>query len=170
MIFSKNYLKHNMYLPKLAICAFLMVFSFSGFSQDEGEQVEILRDLRLDELTKKQQQINKATGEGGLLSKYKTSSGKYKGYRLMILNTKDRDLAYQTRGRLASMFPQHKLYMAYQAPYYKLKMGDFLEKSDAEDLKKALSGIIKSGIFTISDVISLRPEEEQRLIEKALNQ
>lgn len=159
-----------MYLLKFACYAFLMLFSFSGFSQDESEQVEVIRDLRLDELAKKQQQINKATGDGGLLSKYKTSSGKYKGYRLMIMNTNDRDLAYQTRGQLASRFPQHKLYMAYQAPYYKLKMGDFLEKSDAEDLKRSLSGMVKSGIFIISDVISLRPEEEQRLIEKALNQ
>lgn len=159
-----------MYLLKFAFYAFLMLFSFSGFSQDETEQVEVIRDLRLDELAKKQQQINKATGDGGLLSKYKTSSGKYKGYRLMIMNTNDRDLAYQTRGQLASRFPQHKLYMAYQAPYYKLKMGDFLEKSDAEDLKRSLSGMVKSGIFIISDVINLRPEEEQRLIEKALNQ
>lgn len=148
----------------------LLLFSFSVFGQQEQEQVEIIRDIRLDELAKKQQQINKATGDGGILAKYKTSSGKYKGYRLMIMNTNDRDLAYQTRGQLASRFPQHKLYMAYQAPYYKLKMGDFLEKSDAEDLKKSLSGMVKSGIFIISDVISLRPEEEQRLIEKALNQ
>ena len=148
----------------------LLLFNFSVFGQQEQEQVEIIRDTRLDELAKKQQQINKATGDGGILAKYKTSSGKYKGYRLMIMNTNDRDLAYQTRGQLASRFPQHKLYMAYQAPYYKLKMGDFLEKSDAEDLKRSLSGMVKSGIFIISDVISLRPEEEQRLIEKALNQ
>ncbi|MCU0376012.1 MAG: SPOR domain-containing protein [Chitinophagaceae bacterium] len=159
-----------MYQLKYFTYVLFMLLTLTGLGQSENEQVEVIRDLRLDELAKKQQQINKATGDGGLLAKYKTSSGKYKGYRLMIINTNNRDLAYQTRGQLASRFPQHKLYMAYQAPYYKLKMGDFLEKSEAEDLKRLLSGMVKSGIFIISDVISLRPEEEQRLIEKALNQ
>ena len=84
----------------------------------------------------------------------------------MVLNTNNRELAYQTRGQLATRFPQHSLYLGYQAPYYKLKMGDFLEKSDAEALKKQLSGIIKQGLFIVPDAINLKPEEEERLIEK----
>ena len=128
--------------------------------------VELVRDSRLDELIKKQYLLNKNANNISELSKYKTSNGKYKGYRLMVLNTNSRELAYQTRGQLATRFPQHSLYLGYQAPYYKLKMGDFLEKSDAEALKKQLSGIIKQGIFIVPDAINLKPEEEQRLIEK----
>ncbi|HSK12730.1 MAG TPA: SPOR domain-containing protein, partial [Phnomibacter sp.] len=117
-------------------------------------------------LTRKQHQINKVTTDANALAKYKTSGGKYKGYRLMVLNTNNRDLAYQTRGQLASRFPQHTLYLGYQAPYYKLKMGDFLEKNDAEALKKQLSGILKQGIFVIPDAVNLKPEEEEKLLEK----
>ncbi len=135
---------------------------------EETEVVEIIRDFRLDELAKKQYQINKLTGDGGILSKFKTSNGKFKGYRLMVMNTNNRETAYQTRGQLANRFPQHRIYLAYQAPYFKLKMGDFLARSEAEDLKKQLNGILKSGIFVVPDVVNISPEEEVKLIEKAL--
>jgi hypothetical protein len=135
-------------------------------TEEEVVYTELVRDSRLDELFHKQLQINKAANNRNALSKYKTSGGKYKGYRLMVLNTNNRELAYQTRGQLASRFPQHKLYMGYQAPYYKLKMGDFLEKDDAEALKKQLAGIIKSGIFVVSDAVTISPEQEEKLLEK----
>ena len=135
-------------------------------TEDEVVYTELVRDSRLDELFQKQLQINKAAKNRNALSKHKTSGGKYKGYRLMVLNTNNRELAYQTRGQLASRFPQHKLYMGYQAPYYKLKMGDFLEKDDAEALKKQLAGIIKSGIFVVSDAVTISPEQEEKLLEK----
>ena len=133
---------------------------------EEAPLVELIRDSRLDELTKRQYELNKNANYISELSKYKTSGGKYKGYRLMVLNTNNRDLAYQTRGQLATLFPQHALYLGYQAHYYKLKMGDFLEKVDAENLKRQLAGVIKQGIFIVSDAITLKPEEEERLIEK----
>jgi hypothetical protein len=147
----------------------LFTFGTIGYlcaQTDETALVELIRDSRLDELTKKQYAINKSKNNVSELSKYKTSGGKYKGYRLMVLNTNSRDIAYQTRGELATRFPQHTLYLGYQAPYYKLKMGDFLEKSDAEVLKKQLAGIIKQGVFIVSDAITLKPEEEEKLIEK----
>lgn len=146
----------------------LLVSSLAFGQNEESETVDLVRDLRLDELAALQYSINKATGDGGALSKYKTSGGKFKGYRLMVLNTNNRDLAYQTRGQLSSAFPQYRLYLAYQAPYYKLKMGDFVEKSDAENLKKQIAGYVKQGIFIVPDIISIRPEEEAKLIEKAL--
>jgi hypothetical protein len=150
----------------------IILLTFTGIlqpaiGQNESEQlVELVRDSRVDELTRKQYQINKVATNAGALSKYKTSGGKYKGYRLMVLNTNDRAVAYQTRGQLATRFPQYNLYLAYQAPYYKLKMGDFLEKSDAEAFKKQLTGIIKQGVFVVSDVVNIRPEEEEKLLEK----
>jgi len=146
---------------------FFTLFSGKTIAQvDTGQLVFLSYDYRLDELTKKQYLINKSTNDVSALSKYKTSGGKYKGYRVMVLNTNDREKAYQTRGQLATLFPQYTAYLGYQAPYYKLKMGDFLEKSDAEAFKKQLSGIIKQGVFIVPDAINLKPEEEEKLIEK----
>ncbi|MCU0387030.1 MAG: SPOR domain-containing protein [Chitinophagaceae bacterium] len=151
---------------KPTILGVLICLALTGSAQEPPPLVELIRDSRVDELTKKQYALNKNANNVSELSRYKTSNGKYKGYRIMVLNTNNRELAYQTRGQLATRFPQHSLYLGYQAPYYKLKMGDFLEKSDAEALKKQLSGIIKQGLFIIPDAINLKPEEEERLIEK----
>ncbi len=154
------------YIPVICLL-FAILFAGKLFAQsDSVRTVVMVYDSRLDELTKKQYQLNKNTNDLSALSKYKTSGGKYKGYRVMVLNTNDRGKAYQTRGQLATLFPQHSLYLGYQAPYYKLKMGDFLEKSDAEALKKQLSGFIKQGIFIVPEAINLKPEEEEKLIEK----
>ena len=62
-----------------------------------------------------------------------------RGYRLMLLSTSDRDLAMRLRTRLLSQYPEHKVYMAYQAPFIKLKMGNFENRDDAEDLKKTVN-------------------------------
>lgn len=145
----------------------MLLISAMAFSQTEDSIfTELIRDSRLDELMIKQAQINKAANNKNSLGKYKTSGGQYKGYRVMVLNTNNRDLAYQTRGQLSTKFPQHKLYMGYQAPFYKLKMGDFLERSEAEALKKQLAIIVKNGLFVVSDAISLTPEQEEKLLEK----
>jgi hypothetical protein len=161
-------MNHTYFFLSFFLLSLGMAFTDAAHAQTEEEVVytELVRDSRLDELTQKQFQINKAANNKNALSKYKTSGGKYKGYRLMVLNTNNRELAYQTRGQLSSRFPQHKLYMGYQAPYYKLKMGDFLEKDEAEALKKQLAGTIKSGIFVVSDAISLTAEQEDKLLEK----
>jgi len=147
----------------------VIMFQANSFAQTEETQqttVQLVRDYRVDEIAAKQYMLNKKKQDASTLSKYKTSGGKYKGYRLMVLNTNDRELAYQTRGQLATQYPQHTLYLAFQAPYYKLKMGDFLEKKDAEGLKKQLTSFMKQGVFVVSDVVNIKPEEEEKLIEK----
>lgn len=154
----------------ISTLAFLLptIFGSKAIAQTDSGQTSVVMiyDSRIDDLTKKQYQLNKSTNDVSALSKYKTSGGKYKGYRVMVLNTNDREKAYQTRGQLATRFPQHALYLGYQAPYYKLKMGDFLEKSDAEALKKQLASFIKQGVFIVPEAINLKPEDEEKLIEK----
>lgn len=86
-----------------------------------------------------------------------------KGYRLMLLSTSDRDLAMQLRARLLRQYPEHKVYMAYQTPFIKLKMGNFEHKEDAEDLKKQLvrQKLTPGNIYIVPETIELKPEKEQ---------
>ena len=91
------------------------------FSQKDSGVVEVIKDPRIDLLVKKQSQINK-------VAVYKNSRGEYKGYRLMILSTNNRDLAYKAKSDLLRYFPEQNVYMGYQSPYFKIKMGDFLKR------------------------------------------
>ncbi len=154
-----------MYIQKLlvGICCCVLI-TLSAFSQtDSAGTVKLVKDYRIDMLVKKQSQINK-------LSVYKNSRGEYKGYRIMVLNTNNRTLAYKTRADILRYFPDYNVYMAYQAPYFKIKMGDFLKREDAEKLKKDVSKLLSQNVFAMQDIINLKPEEEARLMEEEVGE
>lgn len=151
-----------LYIKKMGLLVFFCLIAFTKLSAQSADTMDGILfkyDPRIQVLVKKQAQVNKT-------SKYKTSNGQYKGYRIMVLNTNDRNLAYQTRGNLTNRFPEHAVYMAYQSPYFKLKMGDFIKKEEAELLRKQLNTIIKSGVFVVPDIIKIKPEDEIRLLEE----
>lgn len=142
--------------------AFILLLSATVnpvFSQKDTGVVEVIKDPRIDLLVKKQAQINK-------VSVYKNSRGEYKGYRIMILSTNNRDLAYKTRADMLRYFPDQNVYMGYQAPYFKLKLGDFLKRPEADAFKKELSMVYDQSTFVIQDIIKLTPEQEAKLIEE----
>ncbi len=146
-------------MMKPAILVFILLVSFCGANAQINDSTALLvhKDSRIDILLKKQANINKT-------AIYKTNGGQYKGYRVMVLSTNDKELAYRTKGTLLGNYPDSRVYMSYQAPFYKLKMGDFLKRSDAEDLRKEVARMFPRGVFVVSDVIQLKPEEEKKLL------
>lgn len=147
---------------KAATVFLLLIFILENASaQKDTSRVEVVKDYRVDILLKKQAQINKVTG-------YKNSRGEYKGFRIMVMNTNDRELAYRTRANILRYFPDYNVYMAYQTPYFKIKMGDFLKRADADRLRKELSVFFKQGTFVIQDIIKITPEEEAQLLREEM--
>lgn len=83
------------------------------------------------------------------------------GYRLMLLNTTDRAQALQVRSQLLQQYPDQKVYMAFLSPYIKLKLGNFLEKSEAEKFRKQLlaSKIVTGNIYLLPEKVEQKPEK-----------
>jgi hypothetical protein len=129
------------------------------FSQKDSGVVEVIKDPRIDLLVKKQAQINK-------VAVYKNSRGEYKGYRIMIMSTNNRELAYKTRSDMLRYFPDQNVYMGYQAPYFKIKIGDFLKRPEADAFKKELSQVFDQSTYVIQDIIKVTPEQEAKLLEE----
>ncbi|RYF86773.1 MAG: SPOR domain-containing protein [Chitinophagaceae bacterium] len=100
---------------------------------------------------------NRNTNDG--LKRKVTSA---RGYRLMVLSSNDRNLAMKLRSSLLQMYPQHKVYMVYQNPFIKLKMGNFVEKAEAENFKKQLirQGVIPGNIYLLSEMVEIKPDLE----------
>ena len=136
----------------------LILLNVILYTYAQNDSIIVHKDSRIDLLLKKQSDINK-------LATFKTSNGKIKGFRIMVLNTNNRDLAYKTKAQLLGLFPEYASYMSYQAPFFKLKIGDFLKKEDAEDLRKQLTAILPKGVFVVPDIIVIRPQDEKRLLE-----
>ena len=127
---------------------------FFGSATYANDTVIVHKDSRLDILTTKQVAINKLTSK-------MTSSGMFKGYRLQILNTRSRDEAFNTKANLLQNFADQKAYVLYQSPYFKVRIGNFLERADAEKFKIQLARIYHQPAYVIEDIIEYTPKEEE---------
>ncbi|MCS6790565.1 MAG: SPOR domain-containing protein [Bacteroidia bacterium] len=54
------------------------------------------------------------------------------GYRIQVLVTLSRSVADSMRFSLLENFPDQGVYMFYEAPAYKVRIGDFLDRREAE--------------------------------------
>jgi hypothetical protein len=139
---------------------FLLVFSFLvfGFAQAQDIKTDtatvvVHKDPRLDVLVKRQAAVNAA------YKKATTRSGK--GYRLLVVNTNNRDEAIAAKTKIYTYFPELKAYLIYQTPYFKLKAGNFKTREEAEKYRRNFNAIFPKGVFIINDTIEIKPEKEQ---------
>lgn len=117
----------------------------------------IIKDARYNLLVEKKAEINKKASD---------SRKPTKGYRIQVINTTDRTQALNAKSKLLSLYPEHKAYLMYRAPYFKLSIGNFEEKKDADALKKELNRLFPTGVFVIPSDIELKPEKDKEEIIK----
>jgi hypothetical protein len=113
--------------------------------------VIVHKDPRIDLLVKKQAQIN----ETSTRESRKTA----KGYRLLVINTNKRDEAIAAKTRIYTYFPELKAYLIYQSPYFKVKVGNFKDRKEADDFRKELTRHFPKGVFIINDIIEVKPDK-----------
>jgi hypothetical protein len=144
------------------IVLFCLIVSVASISKAQtvvdtiGSNVFVVKDSRLDLLVKKKAEINKKAAD----SKKPT-----KGYRIQVLNTTDRNQALAAKSKLLTLYPDQKTYLMYTAPYFKIRIGNFVEKSEADDLKKELARMFPTGVFVIPSEIEYKapPEKEENI-------
>ena len=119
-------------------------------------KVTVNKDSRLDLLAKAQVDI--------AINNTKMAARFTKGYRLFVLKTDDRDYAMKVRAYLLQNFPEEKVIMSYQAPFIKMKFGDFVDKEEAEKMKKQMTkdGVVKGGIYVVPDTIEVKPDKDAK--------
>ena len=132
------------------------IFLFSGLcaqdsllgKQTDSNSVIVHKDQRLDMLIKKQIEINEETSRNARRSA--------KGFRLMVINTDKRNDAIEAKTKVYTYFPELKAYLIYQSPYFKLKVGNFKDRKDAETYQKRLDAYFPKGVFVINDIIEVK--------------
>lgn len=134
------------FLITIILCA-----AFSAYASDT---IIVHKDARLDVLSEKQAAINKVTSRMG-------SNGLFKGYRLQVLNTRSRDDAFKTKANLLSNFPDEKVYVLYQSPYFKVRIGNFVNRDDAEDFKNQLSSYSTQPAYVVQDMVEYIPKADE---------
>jgi hypothetical protein len=84
----------------------------------------------------------------------------FKGYRLQVLNTRSRDEAFKTKAMLLENFPNQKVYILYQAPYFKVRAGNFINRAEAENISKEISGYVSQPVYVVNDLVEYIPKPE----------
>ena len=120
------------------------------FAQTDTTAVVIHKDARIDALIKKQIDINEETTRDSR----RTASG----YRILVMNSNDRKKVFDAKARIYQLYPELKPYLLYQAPFYKLKVGNFRTKEEAEEYLTELSRDFPKGLFVVRDIIEVKPE------------
>jgi hypothetical protein len=113
-----------------------------------GGNILVNEDARLDLLIKKQADYNEKVN---LTRKFST------GFRIQVINTTNREEAVTAKTKLLEQFPEEKVYLLYQEPYFKVRFGNFRNRSDAEEYEKQLDNLFP-GVFIIPSSIEPKPE------------
>ena len=133
-----------------------LAFSLGVKAQDSivpPRDFSVVKDERVDLLGKKMAEYNES-----LANKIQM----VKGYRLMLLNTTDRALAMQVRSTLLQQYPDQKVYMTFLSPYIKIKFGNFLDKAEADKVRKQLisSKVVTGNVYLLPEMVEQKPEKQ----------
>lgn len=134
----------------------LLFISVQLFSQEDTTgSVVVHKDPRIDQLVKKQIEINEITSR---------DSRRYvQGFRIQVINTNDRGKAMDAKTRIYQEFPELKAYLMWKAPFYKLKVGNFKDRKEADDYLLNIQRIFPNGAYVVRDVIEVNPDKSAEL-------
>ncbi len=79
------------------------------------------------------------------------------GFRLQVLLTQNIEEASGTRDTLNHLLPSEWVYTVYDAPYYKVRVGNFLDRASAGVLLKRLAGLGFKDAWTVPDNVIKNP-------------
>jgi len=136
---------------------FFFILVLTGFfaKAQDTSSVVVHKDPRVDELLKKQGEANAAIK--------KANARTARGYRLLVINTNKRDDAIAAKTKVYTNFPELKAYLVYQSPFFKLKVGNFRTREEAQQYQKSLSFYFPKGVFIVNDTIEITPEKDEEL-------
>ncbi len=136
---------------RILLLIIILFFAKISFANDT---IIIRKDPRIDILVQKQIQLNKR-------SAISFANGQYKGYRIQVVSTSNRDEAFKIKADLLAKFPEEKTYIIFQSPNFKVRIGNFLKREDAEKLRDKMQPNLSQTIYIVEDAIEYIPTEEE---------
>ncbi len=124
---------------------FCILFSIMTFGQktvityNEDSSMSVIRDSRFDQLVAKQKEQN-------------LSNQTMPGYRIQIYFGGNRQKASEAKLNFNSKFADIPAYITYQQPNFKVRVGDFRNRYDAQKMMKDLEGMYPTLFIVPEDV------------------
>ncbi len=132
-----------MKIPIFSLLLFLIV-SFASAqktttSYNEDSTISVTKDPRYDELVAKQKRQNAAVQT-------------MPGYRIQIYFGAVRQKASEVKLEFASKYPGVPSYLTYQQPNFKVRVGDYRSRFEAQKFLKEIDGQFPSTFIVPEDV------------------
>lgn len=140
---------------KLSILVLFSFISTWSLAQADSNRIIVHKDPRIDLLVKKQIEINEVTT--------RNSRRSAQGYRIQVISTNNRIKAMEAKTKIYQRFPELKAYLMYQSPYFKLKVGNFIEREEAESYLQDILTLFPTGVYVVRDVVEVKPEKGTEL-------
>jgi hypothetical protein len=77
----------------------------------------------------------------------------FPGFRVQIYNGNDRNLAQKIRTEVLQLYRDEPVYLLYEAPYFKVRVGDFRDRIEAQKMLHAMKQSYK-GVLLVPDKIN----------------
>lgn len=139
-------------MQKLFILVCCLLGSSWAIAQDyttaSTGNVSVVKDGRLDVLIKKQIYINTLAIRN------------QSGFRVQVISTNKRGDASEAKARVMHLFSDYRTYLDYQAPYFKVRVGDFKTREEAAELRDKLSDLFSGGVFVVPAIINVSLDKE----------
>ena len=122
-------------------------------------KITVSKDPRLDLLAKKEAEFNKLAALGPKAAP---------GYRLLVVNSNDRNYAMKIRAQLLKAYPEQKVYMTFQAPFIKLKFGNFVDTNDAEKYRKLITSakIVTNNVYVVAEIVEVEADKNKETADE----
>jgi hypothetical protein len=124
---------------------FLILLCFNGevFAQQSGT-VQVIKDPQIDSLIARRLVLSRAASKTG------TS-----GFRVQIFSGPDRKNAYTVQTKFKSLYPNIRSYVSYNQPNYRVRVGDFRTRLEAQKTINKLKRHYQT-LFIFPERINLR--------------
>src|SRR5690349_7148121 len=137
-------------MGRLLILIPLLLWISELSAQDSSASVVVNKDPRIELLVNKQIEINEVTT--------RNSRRAAPGFRILVISSSDRNKVIEAKSSMYREFPELKTYMMYQSPFFRLKVGNFKERTDAEEDLPRIQRFYPTGVYIVTDTIEVRPE------------
>lgn len=122
--------------------AFLIIIAINGYGQKKGT-LNVDQDSRIERLMKKQRDVYAANNT-------------MNGYRVQIFMEIGNEAirhAESMKRKFTEAFPELPVYLSYDQPYYRLRVGDFRNRLEAEKYMRLIKPKF-SLAFVTADIIN----------------
>jgi hypothetical protein len=131
---------------KLSLVLCCIFFAATSSSAQTRGRVEVVKDPLIDTLIARRPYLNKTIPGGAT----EIASS---GYRVQIFFGSARQAAYDAQAKFANDYPEIPTYISYIEPNFKVQVGDFRTKLEAQKLESELTGMF-STLFIIPTKIN----------------